>query len=318
MAYVHSKHDVNNLDEEIIPTAAMIKNIPLSWKPSHLLHLMSQMKLPAPRALRYLYDNSENFRGMAFADFATPAEARQVIQELNYCRMPGGKLNVQYKKKRSDTVAKESVLRRGPFRLYHFSHSVVRNEPYVNPQAKISPASRRTRQQTPPAESYDLLMGYQTEPLEKQKLTKLLAQTGDYQEAINEFAKNRAWEAQEEAYQRSIEMEHRPILEMRAATPEELQQIADMESWFGLGGAGCSSGSFTVTHGEDWDVADVKGESKLESINIALLEKNQETTSAEQGAELDERKDKEDVEEGRVGIADVKLGGTGTGRSTIR
>lgn len=316
MAYVHSKQHVTNLDDEIILTAVMIKNIPLNWNTSHLLHLMSQINIPTPRGLNYLYDNSEGFRGMAFADFATPAEAWQVIQELNYYRVSGGKLKVQYKKKQKEMISRESIVRRKPFRTYHHSHSSVRDEPHIHPLGQVSPAPRPTRQQTPSSESYDLLMSYQTEPLEKEKLGKFLAQTGDYQEAINEFAKNRVWESQEERYQRSLETGERPILEMRPATPGELQQIADMESWFGLDGAACSKESLTRSHEGYRDTADETGESKLESINTVSLEKKGGTKS--QRAELDERKNKEDIQEGRFGDAVKKPEGIDERETEIR
>ena len=319
MASVHSQQGViTNLDDEIELTAVMIKNIPFGWKTSHLLHLMSERKLPTPTRLNYLFDIFEGFRGMAFANFATPAEAWQVIQQLSYYRTSGGRLNVQYKKKPREMISRENVVRRETLRSYHYPHSSVADEQYIRPLIHVSPAPRPTRQQTPSSESYDLLMSYQTEALEKEKLRKFLAQTGDYQKAIDEFAKNRVWESQEERVQRSMETEDGPVLEMRPATPGELQQITDMESWFGLDGTACSSGSLTRRHEGDGSVAHATGESHLASIRMTSPERKDGTASAEQEAELEGRKDKEGILEERFGDAVKKPEGTDEGGSEIR
>lgn len=293
IAYTHFRQHATDLDEDIIPTTTMIKNIPRDWKTGHLLHLMSQMKLPSPTALNYLYDDFDVFRGMAFANFASPDKARRVIQVLNNHQLSVGTLKVQYKKKRPENIATEIVSRRTPYQRNERSHIDNRYKPYIRPQATVSPAPRPARHATQPFESYALLMGYQTEPLEKEKLREFFAQTGDYQEAVNEFAKNRARELQGDIGRSVTKW---PILEMRAATPGELQEMAAMEIQFGLGCEVSSSGSPMIRHeGEDGVLNVTKNESP-ECINLAFLENKHETTPAEQGTELDEGKDEEGIE----------------------
>ncbi|KAF6220768.1 hypothetical protein HO133_002448 [Letharia lupina] len=258
MAFANSKQYATDADEEIIPTTTMIKNLPIHWNTGHLLHLMSQMKLPPPRALNYLYDEFDDFRGMAFATFATSEEARQVVLELNYHQVFGRKLNVQYKRKHPWVIAREDFSWRKPLQPTHSSHTNDRYKSYLHPQEKGCPVPRPTRQQTPPSESYNLLMAYQTDPVEKEKLKRILVQTGDYQEAINKFAKNRALESQEVEHPWS--MQNRPILEMRPATLGDLQQIAAMESRFGLGGEASLSGLLFTNHEGDRDATDTTKE----------------------------------------------------------
>lgn len=255
IAYAHYKQDAMDSDEEIIPTAVIIKNIPLHWEPGRLLQLMSQMELPPPIALNYLYNNLDIFRGMAFASFASSDNTRQVVQELNHHRVSGRSLTVQHKRKRPGNLARENPYRRTTFQPSLYSHTEARDEARdnasIHPQTKVSSAPRLTRQQTPPSGSYNLLMSYQKNPVEKEKLKRFLAQTGDFQEAVNEFAKNRVQESDDEGYQEG--MEKKPILEMRPATAEELEQIAATESRFGLGGQASSCGSFIVEHEGEQD-----------------------------------------------------------------
>ncbi|CAF9923134.1 hypothetical protein IMSHALPRED_005860 [Imshaugia aleurites] len=293
MAYTNYGRYANELDDEIIPTAIMIKNIPLDWKTDDLLHLMCQVKLPPPKAVNYLYDNYHVFRGMAFLTSASPDEARQVIQGLDYHQVSGRKLNVQYKRKRPECIARQSHLRMAPSQPTHYPYTNIRDNAYTHRQAKNSSTSRSVREHTPPAESYNLLMGYQTDPAEKEKLRRFLAQTGDYQEAVNEFAKNRVRESQEAGL--GGDMEISPILGMRPGTPGELQQIADMEGRFGLGGGPSSDGSLTVKHEGEQDVTNGSKDRLTEGINLTSLKEKLETRLAEQEAELDERNGKRSV-----------------------
>ena len=280
----------------------MIKNLPLDWKTCHLLNLMSQMKLPLPTSVTFLYDNFRKFRGMAFATFASSNEVRQVIQELMYHPVSGRNLNVQYRRKRQ-----EGISSRTPFQSNHSSHT-VRDNPQIHPPAKVSSSRRPIRERTPPSESYDLLMHHQTDPVEKEKLRRFLAQTGDYQEAINEFAKNRVRES-DGAYPGSTG--RRPILEMRPATPEELQQIAEMERRWGLGGEASSNGSLVVKNGET-DTANATENGLMQSTNLALTGNKHETTFAGLGRELGEGKDGVGVETGRAEEVADKEQGLGT------
>ena len=229
----------NALSQDIIPTETMIKNIPRHWKTGDLLLFMSQVNLPPPSAVHYLYDMFDSFRGMAFVTFDSSDEARQMIQKLNDHRVGGQTLNVQYRRNFREAIASENLSPIAPFHSVHFPCSDLRDNVKIDPQAKKFSTLRPTREQTPPSETFALLMGYQNELAEKEKLGRFLAQTGDYQQAVNEFAKNRVRESHEGGF------EIPPILDTRPATPEEPQQIADMESRFGpwtksLRG-GCSS-----------------------------------------------------------------------------
>ncbi|CAD6590044.1 MAG: hypothetical protein ASARMPREDX12_004162 [Alectoria sarmentosa] len=310
MACLHPKQRATDLDEEIIPTAAMIKNIPPNWKRGHLLHLVRQMNLPLPSDLHFLYDGLDGFRGMAFATFASPHETRMLIRELNLYRLDGKRLNVQYKRKRGEILAPESVCQRKPYQPDYYSHADVRYMPYPHPLTKVSSAPRSTRQQTPSSESYDLLMSYQTVPTEREKLGKYLQRTGDYQEAVNEFAKNRVRESEDGGLGSSVDIP--PILETRPATAEELQQIAEMESRFAFGGESCSGGSLIDKCEVDRDEAAAKKGRQFEYTSLLSLEKKDGKSLQEQAVELDQRKGEDDAEKGRDGVGDEKSGGIET------
>jgi RNA recognition motif-containing protein len=86
-----------DLDEELIPTAIVIKNIPFAVKKESLVGLMTEMGLPLPYAFNYHFDNGI-FRGLAFANFTTPDETHLVISALNNYELLGRKLRVEYKK----------------------------------------------------------------------------------------------------------------------------------------------------------------------------------------------------------------------------
>ncbi|KAI9714730.1 MAG: hypothetical protein M1820_000019 [Bogoriella megaspora] len=87
----------NDPDEELIPTAIVIKNIPFAVKKEQLVGLMTEMGLPLPYAFNYHFDNGI-FRGLAFANFTTADETACVINEMNHFELQGRKLRVEYKK----------------------------------------------------------------------------------------------------------------------------------------------------------------------------------------------------------------------------
>ena len=265
MVYAHEVQHAMGQNEEINPFSIVIKQIPLFWECDRLLQLFIHKKLPTPVALNYLYKEFV-FRGIAFASFNSPDQTRQVVRELDHTWVAFGRcLKVQFKKRRTEMVT--NPCRKHAFDPVLFSKLGARGGATVEARESVcGHSSRRTRQQTPPSETYELLMRYQRNPLEKDKLRKLLEQTGDYQEAVNEFAKNRqretplrsfvAWmrvrqkHVDEFAERRSKESneqtthedsednsDDKPILEMRPATDEDLEQIAAMESQFGLEGA---------------------------------------------------------------------------------
>ena len=60
----------HEVDEELIPTAIVIKNIPFAVKKEQLVSLMTELRLPLPYAFNYHFDNGV-FRGLAFANFTT-------------------------------------------------------------------------------------------------------------------------------------------------------------------------------------------------------------------------------------------------------
>lgn len=270
MAQPHEVQHTMSHPEEFNPFQIIIKQIPLFWERDRLLQLFIQKKLPAPAELNYLY-NEFGFRGMAFASFHSRDQTRQVVRGLDHTWVAIGRcLQVEFKRRRTETVA-------NPYRK-HALDPVLFSQVEVREEARegvCEHSERRTRQQTPPLEIYERLMRYQRNPVEKDKLKRFLAQTGDYQEAVNEFAKNRqretpigsfhAWMrirqktvdqfvegrsmvSNEQAIHEHSNSDDKPILEMRLATDEDLEQIAAMESQFGLGDQAASWPPLFIKH----------------------------------------------------------------------
>jgi R3H domain/RNA recognition motif. (a.k.a. RRM, RBD, or RNP domain) len=109
-------------DEELIPTAIVIKNIPFAVKKEQLVQLMVDMSLPLPYAFNYHFDNGV-FRGLAFANFTSPSETDQVINALNHMELSGRKLRVEYKKMlplaERERIEREKRERRGQLEEQH-------------------------------------------------------------------------------------------------------------------------------------------------------------------------------------------------------
>ncbi|KAK6372648.1 Peptidyl-prolyl cis-trans isomerase pin4 [Lithohypha guttulata] len=109
-------------DDELIPTAIVIKNIPFAVKKEQLVELMVNMNLPLPYAFNYHFDNGV-FRGLAFANFTSPNETEQVIQALNHMELSGRKLRVEYKKMlplaERERIEREKRERRGQLEEQH-------------------------------------------------------------------------------------------------------------------------------------------------------------------------------------------------------
>ena len=303
MAHIYPREYVNDLTGEITPTAVMIKKIPYDWKADDVMNFLSQRKLPIPKALNYLYDDRHVFRGMAFATFASAGESWRVIRELHNNRVAGRRLVVQFKRKRPESTSTEDSSQGKRSQQNHPSHPVISDKAYQHPQAKVSTATTHARERTPPSDSYYLLMSYQKDPVERDKLKQFLAQTKDFQEAVNEFAKNRAKETLEGRHGWS--MEDSPILEMRPPTPGEQLQIDEMESRFGISRGTSSSGSVVIRREGEQGVEDVIEHSAVKGTDPISREK-EHRASAEQGAELNEGKGRKEVE-GRVG--DGKMSG---------
>jgi hypothetical protein len=109
-------------DEELIPTAIVIKNIPFAVKKEQLVQLMTDLRLPLPYAFNYHFDNGV-FRGLAFANFTTSEETAQVIETMNHFELHGRKLRVEYKKMlplaERERIEREKRERRGQLEEQH-------------------------------------------------------------------------------------------------------------------------------------------------------------------------------------------------------
>lgn len=113
---------VDDDDDELIPTAIVIKNIPFAVKKEQLVQLMVDMNLPLPYAFNYHFDNGV-FRGLAFANFTSPQETEAVINALNHMELSGRKLRVEYKKMlplaERERIEREKRERRGQLEEQH-------------------------------------------------------------------------------------------------------------------------------------------------------------------------------------------------------
>lgn len=109
-------------EEELIPTAIVIKNIPFAVKKEQLVQLMTEINLPLPYAFNYHFDNGV-FRGLAFANFTTAEETATVIEVLNGFELQGRKLRVEYKKmlplQERERIEREKRERRGQLEEQH-------------------------------------------------------------------------------------------------------------------------------------------------------------------------------------------------------
>ncbi|KAG0141495.1 hypothetical protein CROQUDRAFT_663759 [Cronartium quercuum f. sp. fusiforme G11] len=110
---------VNNVsgesDDEVIPTAIVIKNIPFSVRREQLLAILDDLMIPAPYAFNYHFDNGV-FRGLAFANFRSASEADSAVAGLNGFDISGRKLRVEYKKVlqagEKERIEKEKAIKR--------------------------------------------------------------------------------------------------------------------------------------------------------------------------------------------------------------
>jgi len=112
----------NDPDEELIPTAIVVKNIPFAVRKEELVELMTNMNLPLPYAFNYHFDNGV-FRGLAFANFTSADETAVVIDALNHFELNGRKLRVEYKKmlplQERERIEREKRERRGQLEEQH-------------------------------------------------------------------------------------------------------------------------------------------------------------------------------------------------------
>lgn len=135
-------------DDELIPTAIVIKNIPFAVKKEQLVELMVNLNLPLPYAFNYHFDNGV-FRGLAFANFTSPNETEQVIQALNHMELSGRKLRVEYKKMlplaERERIEREKRERRGQLEEQH--RPVVQNQ--LHSQISLSALSQSRNTPSP-------------------------------------------------------------------------------------------------------------------------------------------------------------------------
>ncbi|KAF9884939.1 hypothetical protein FE257_000930 [Aspergillus nanangensis] len=112
----------SEVDDELIPTAIVIKNIPFAVKKEQLVQLMTELNLPLPYAFNYHFDNGV-FRGLAFANFTSAEETAAVIDVLNHFELQGRKLRVEYKKmlplQERERIEREKRERRGQLEEQH-------------------------------------------------------------------------------------------------------------------------------------------------------------------------------------------------------
>ncbi|KAF2404298.1 hypothetical protein EJ06DRAFT_195429 [Trichodelitschia bisporula] len=131
-------------DEELIPTAIVIKNIPFAVKKEQLVQLMTEMGLPLPYAFNYHFDNGI-FRGLAFANFTTAEETAVVINALNHYELLGRKLRVEYKKMlpqaERDRIEREKRERRGQLEEQHQPSTQIQKHPSIGQLSNFPPPS---------------------------------------------------------------------------------------------------------------------------------------------------------------------------------
>ncbi|KNZ75297.1 RNA-binding post-transcriptional regulator cip2 [Termitomyces sp. J132] len=105
-----------NPEDEIIPTAIVIKNIPFNVKRETLLDIIASLSIPTPYAFNYHLDQQGSFRGLAFANFRQAQDADAVVAALNGFDVQGRKLRVEYKKVlqagEKERIEREKAIRR--------------------------------------------------------------------------------------------------------------------------------------------------------------------------------------------------------------
>lgn len=136
-------------DDEIIPTAIVIKNIPFNVKRETLLDIIvrscffektsalissffhqASLAIPTPYAFNYHLDQQGAFRGLAFANFRQSVDADAVVAALNGFDVQGRKLRVEYKKVlqagEKERIEREKAIRRmRSMQLEKEQHTVV-------------------------------------------------------------------------------------------------------------------------------------------------------------------------------------------------
>lgn len=136
----------SDTDEDLIPTAIVIKNIPFAVKKEQLVQVMTDLCLPLPYAFNYHFDNGV-FRGLAFANFTTPEETAAVIHAMNHLDLHGRKLRVEYKKMlpqaERDRIEREKRERRGQLEEQHrpIATTQLHDQPSLSSMSSHIPAT---------------------------------------------------------------------------------------------------------------------------------------------------------------------------------
>ncbi|GAB7347810.1 hypothetical protein MBLNU459_g5349t1 [Dothideomycetes sp. NU459] len=184
----------SEVDEELIPTAIVIKNIPFAVKKEQLVQLMTELGLPLPYAFNYHFDNGV-FRGLAFANFTSPDETAAVIDAMNHFELQGRKLRVEYKKMlpaaERERIEREKRERRGqleeqhrplPSNPLHSQPSMSSMSSHMPPPTSPSPVSARN---VGPGE----LFMQQNRPVDAQLTTSAAAVDLNDPESLNVYSK---------------------------------------------------------------------------------------------------------------------------------
>lgn len=164
-------------EDELIPTAIVIKNIPFAVKKESLSQIMCDMGLPLPYAFNYHFD-AGIFRGLAFANFNNGTETARVIEAMNGLELQGRKLRVEYKKmlpqQERDRIEREKRERRGQLQEQHqpLGNNHLHNQGSMNslnsnvPATSPSPVSQRMPGNPGKSQCSHLLQPYDTNLLE--------------------------------------------------------------------------------------------------------------------------------------------------------
>lgn len=120
-------------EEELIPTAIVIKNIPFALHKDQLCELMVAEGLPLPYAFNYHFEGG-TFRGLAFANYSSPEETKLVIETMDGYAVTGRRLRVEYKRmlpaKERARIEREKREKRGQLEEQHRAGSSALSEQY--------------------------------------------------------------------------------------------------------------------------------------------------------------------------------------------
>ncbi|KUI67165.1 RNA-binding post-transcriptional regulator cip2 [Cytospora mali] len=149
-----SQHDKK---DDLIPTAIVIKNIPFNVRKEVLQAIMMEMNLPQPYAFNYHFDNGV-FRGLAFANFSSADETRQVIERMNQLDVQGRKLRVEYKKMlpehERERIEREKRQKRGQLEEQHRPLPTLHHQSSL--QSLMTQSNDAPQSRASPSRDYDL------------------------------------------------------------------------------------------------------------------------------------------------------------------